>query len=38
MFNTKRKIKFKIEMLKSSSCHYNDAYIFLKGAIYVGNT
>ena len=29
-YNTNSKIKFKKSILKSSSCHYNDAYIRVK--------
>ena len=31
-------IKFKTSMLKSSLCHYRDAYILFKGNITVSNT
>ena len=37
-YNTKRQIKFKTTMLKSSLCDYRDAYILVKGTIEVPNT
>ena len=36
--NVNSQIKFKTTMLKSSLCHYNDAYILVKGTISVNNT
>ena len=33
-----KQIKFKISMLRSSLCDYNDAYILVKGNITVNNT
>ena len=36
--NINSQIKFKTTMLKSSLCHYSDAYILVKGTITVNNT
>ena len=32
-FNTKKQIRFKVSVLKSDLCDYNDAYIVVKGTI-----
>ena len=32
-FRTKRQIKFKVSMLRSSLCDYSDAYILISGTI-----
>ena len=37
-YNINSQIKFKTTMLKSSLCHYSDAYILVKGTISVNNT
>ena len=37
-YNTNSQINFKTTMLKSSLCHYSDAYILVKGTITVPNT
>ena len=37
-YNVNSQIKFKTTMLKSSLCHYSDAYILVKGTITVNNT
>ena len=37
-YNVNSQIKFKTTILKSSSCHYSDAYILVKGTINVNNT
>ena len=37
-YNVNRQIKFKTTILKSSLCHYSDAYILVKGTISVNNT
>ena len=37
-YNVNSQIKFKTTMLKSSLCHYSDAYILVKGTISVNNT
>ena len=36
-YNVNSQIKFKTTILKSSSCHYSDAYILVKGTINVNN-
>ena len=36
--NVNSQIKFRTTMLKSSLCHYSDAYILVKGIIIVNNT
>ena len=37
-YNNNSQIKFKTTMLKSSLCDYSDAYILVKGTIFVNNT
>ena len=37
-YNTNSQVKFKTTMLKSSLCDYSDAYILVKGTIFVPNT
>ena len=37
-YNANSQIKFKTIMLKSSLCHYTDAYILVKGTITINNT
>ena len=37
-YNVNSQIKFKTTVLKSSLCHYSDAYILGKGAITVDDT
>ena len=37
-YNTNSQIKLKTTMLKSSLCHYSNAYILVKGTITVENT
>ena len=36
-YNTNKQIRFKISMLRSELCDYNDAYIVVKGKISVTN-
>ena len=36
-YNVNSQIKFKTTMLKSSLCHYSDAYILVTGTITVNN-
>ena len=38
IYNLNTQIRFKTSMLKSSLCHYSDAYILVKGTITVNNT
>ena len=37
-YSNNKQIKFKTLMLRSSLCHYSDAYILAKGNITVNNT
>ena len=37
-YSNNQQIKFKTLMLRSSLCHYSDAYILVKGNIAVNNT
>ena len=37
-YNVNSQIKFKTTMLKSSLCHYSDAYILVKGTISANST
>ena len=37
-YNSNSQIRFKISILKSSLCDYNDADILVKGTVSVGNT